>query len=185
MGKIKELAIETQELFTANNFWTEWTKIDDHGMTMWAFCGSRWSWTGDLHKENTHPTVTEPYYLGGEGVRGSSPIFCRECAIDFSSATGLEETKEGTFTNPEDPELVYLTRHKVSLQSVNSVMVCPCGNALFSFEDVEVIMEAVENKEITLGQAIDLIYLAGYYENEIGLSKVDFCQPIFKMEVEN
>ena len=185
MGALKELAIETEELFTANDFWAEWVKIEDHGLTMYAFCGSRWSWTGDLHKENTHPTVTEPYYLGGEGVRGSSPIFCLDCAIDFSMATGLEETKEGTFTNPEDPDLVYVTKHKVSKNVTESVMVCPCGNALFSFCDVETILTATKNEQISLGQAVDLIYLKGYYEAKLFEADPEFCDPLFKMESED
>jgi len=185
MGAMKNLAIETEELFTANNFWTEWTKIDDHGMTMWAFCGSRWSWTGDLHKENSHPTVTEPYYLGGEGVSGSSPIFCLDCAVDFSMATGLEETTEDTFTNPDDPQLVYITKHRVSKLVTDSVMVCPCGNALFSFCDFDTILTAVKNGEINLGQALDLIYLKGFYESKLFEEYPEFCNPIFNMEVEH
>jgi len=181
MSGMSDLAIETEELFMSTNFWSEWTQIQDHGITMYAFCGSRWSWSGGLQHDNTHPTVTEPYYLGGEGVRGSSLLFCSECAANFALATGLEEIANGTFTNPDDPESVYLAKSQVSLETQDEVMTCPCGNALFSFVDIDKILNTVETGQIKLGQALDLIYLNGYYDGTGRAFSVEYVQPLFKL----
>jgi len=180
MSGMSDLAIEAEELFSADNFWAEWSRIEDHGMIMYAFAGLRWSWTSDLHYENTHRTVTEPYYLGGDGVRGSSPIFCSECAANFAIATGLEEISTNTLANPDDKYSVFVTKHPVSIETGDSVMNCPCGNALFSLVDIETIMNAAQRDEITLGQALDLIYLNGHFDrSERGL-EVEYVQPLFK-----
>ena len=180
MSAMSDLAIETEELFSSNNFWADWSKIEDHGLTMYAFCGSRWSWSGELHNERDHLTVTEPYYLGGEGVRGSSPIFCGECAANFATTTGLERISNGTYTNPEDPETVHLAKHQVSLETQQEVMSCPCGNAMFSFVDIGAIMNTAKQGQITLGQALDLIYLNGYYDGTGRAFAVEYCEPLFK-----
>ena len=182
MGKIKELAIETEELFTANNFWAEWTKVQDHGLTMYAFCGSRWAWSNKLQMVNHYPTVTEPYYLGGEGVSGDSPIFCLECAINFAMATGMQPAPDGTYASEEDSQSVYLAKHRVSHQSMSSVMSCPCGNALFAFYDVEVLAEANKNREITDGQMADLIYLNGFFDAKEKDYYVEYVEPAFNRE---
>jgi len=179
MGALKQLAIETEELFNADNFWAEFTKVEDHGLMMYAFCGSRWAWSNRLHKDNTHPTVTEPYYLGGEGVSGDSPIFCLECAIDFAMATGMQPAPNGTYASEEDSQSVYLAKHRVSYQPMSGVMSCPCGNALFAFYDVEVLAEAKENQEITQGQMADLLWLNGYYEATEGVGMKPFIEPHF------
>jgi len=181
MSGMSDLAIEAEELFTADNFWAEWSKIEDHGLIMYAFSGLRWSWTSHLHYENEHRTVTEPYYLGGEGVRGSSLLFCSECAANFALATGLEEIANGTFANPDDLESVYLAKSQVSLETQDEVMTCPCGNALFSFVDIDKILNTVETGQIKLGQALDLIYLNGYYDGTGRAFSVEYVQPLFKL----
>jgi len=185
MGALKNLAIETEELFSSNNFWTEWTKVEDHGLTMYAFSGSRWSWSGDLHHENTHRTVTEPYYLGGEGMRGDSPLFCLECAVAFSTATGLEQITENKFANPDDPNSVYIEKHAVSRTEKESLMICPCSNALFAFYDTDTMLDGYSQREITEGQFIDLVYLNGYYEGVLSPEFVEYCQPLFDMREES
>jgi len=181
MGAMKNLAIETEELFNADNFWAEFTKVEDHGLMMYAFCGSRWAWTNSLHKENNKPSTREPYYLRGEGVSGDSLIFCGECAVDFAMATGLQPAPDGTYASEEDPDSVQLAKVRVTTQYQREIRYCPCGNVLFYLYEIEAVAEEFEKKEMSLYQMLDLAFLQGYYDHVVNGDFIEYCEPMFDL----
>lgn len=171
MGAMKELLLSAEYVFTGGDeLWDRWSEHEDHGLLVYAFAGGRWSWT-EVEESNS---LADAFFIGGEGVTGDSPIFCKRCALDLRDALDMEYHGNSHWTAKHSPKEVFIKQLELGTEE-GEVMHCPCGFVLFSLVSDETLMLEYDSGELPLDVLIDYARELEAFSIRNGLKKRDWA----------
>lgn len=181
MGAMKQLLADAEYVFTGGEeLWERWKEADDHGLLVYAFSGGRWAFSDSVYETKQFNSLHNPYFVGGEGFEGDSPVICEVCAMDLIEVISGALPESGLISLTMEKNGVWIRQLEVE-RDYSELKECPCSNFLFNLVHPDDLFDACHAG--TMSEAVYAHWLMAQGSALRALDGADFgLNPEFQSE---